>query len=144
MKRNMVRDAQAYCLKHGIRFTEPRRHVLEIIASSEKPVGAYDILAQLGKTMPNPKPPTAYRAIDFLLEHGFIHRIESLNAFLVCRESHRHEGSQFMICDDCGDVAEAHLCTLPAPLVERTAARGFSVTHWNVELHGRCDSCAKH
>lgn len=135
---------EKHCAERGIRFTDPRRHVLGIIASSEKPVGAYEILARLARVMPNPKPPTAYRAIDFLLEQGFIHRIESLNAFLVCREDHRHDGSQFMICDDCGNVEEAHLCRLPAQLSNKTDASGFQVKSWNVELHGRCNACAQH
>ena len=61
----------------------------------------------------SPKPPTIYRAIDFWHSHNFIHRIESQNAYFICIENHLHKGSQFMICDECGKVIEAHFCDLP-------------------------------
>jgi Fur family zinc uptake transcriptional regulator len=139
----LIEHVAAYCATNGIRFTDPRRFVLEIIAASDKPLGAYDILEQLGQKIDNPKPPTAYRAIEFLSEHGFIHRIESLNAYVTCHSDHRHQGSQFMVCDDCGDVIETHICDLPAPLTEKTKESGFHLTRWNIELHGSCGKCFK-
>ena len=142
-KEALIKQVADYCAQKGIRFTEPRQFVLEIIASAEKPIGAYDVLAELGQKIDNPKPPTAYRAIEFLSEHGFIHRIESLNAYITCHSDHRHQGSQFMICDDCGTVVETHLCHLPEPLVNKTIAAGFHLARWNVELHGQCDACYK-
>ncbi len=142
-KKALVKQVADYCVKNGIRFTEPRQFVLEIIADAKKPIGAYDVLAELGKHIENPKPPTAYRAIEFLSEHGFIHRIESLNAYVLCHSDHLHQGSQFMICDDCGTVVETHLCHLPEPLMGRTIEAGFHLARWNVELHGQCDACYK-
>lgn len=139
----LIKQVADYCAENGIRFTEPRQFVLEIIANADKPIGAYDVLAELGKKIDNPKPPTAYRAIEFLSEHGFIHRIESLNAYITCHSDHRHQGSQFMICDDCGTVVETHLCHLPEPLVSKTVAAGFHLARWNVELHGQCNACYK-
>lgn len=139
----LLRKTEAYCEENGIRFTEPRRLVLEVIAAAEKPLGAYDILAQMGKHVANPKPPTVYRAIEFLTEHHIIHRIESLNAYMLCHSDHRHEGSQFMICDDCGSVTEAHLCDLPMPLATKVQQKGFHLSRWNVELHGTCQDCSK-
>jgi len=136
-----VKDVEAYCAANGLRFTDPRRYVLEIIAAAKKPVGAYDILAQLAKKIDDPKPPTAYRAIEFLEENHFIHRIESLNAYVMCHTDHRHNGSQFMICDSCGRVAETHLCELPADLARKTDAAGFTLSRWNAELHGTCKDC---
>lgn len=131
----------AYCERHGLRFTDPRRLVLTIIAESKNPVGAYDVLAQFGKTVKNPKPPTIYRALEFLQENGFIHKIESLNAFVPCHADHAHHGSQFMICDDCGRVEEVHLCNLPDPLQKKLNKTKFKLAHWNVELHGHCADC---
>ena len=142
-KQALVKQVADYCEKNGIRFTEPRQFVLEIIADAQKPIGAYDVLAELGKKLDNPKPPTAYRAIDFLQEHGFIHRIESMNAYIACHSDHLHQGSQFMICDTCGTVAETHLCHLPEALSKKTHDAGFHVTRWNVELHGQCNACYK-
>lgn len=139
--KDLIKQVAAYCEKNGLRFTEPRQYVLAIIAEAKKPIGAYDVLEQLAKHIDNPKPPTAYRAIEFLSEHGFIHRIESLNAYISCHSDHRHQGSQFMICDDCGTVIETHLCHLPAPLADKTVAAGFHMNRWNVELHGQCHQC---
>lgn len=137
----LVAQTESFCRENGIRFTEPRRHVLEIIAGSKKPMGAYDILAALGKYIDNPKPPTAYRAIEFLSEHGFVHRIESLNAYVVCGTDHRHQGSQFLVCDSCGKVEEAHLCHLPDDLAGQAEKAGFSLRRWDAELHGTCKDC---
>lgn len=138
---SLVKEVEAYCREHGIRFTDQRRMVLEIIAGSKKPMGAYDILAQMGKEVDNPKPTTVYRAIDFLKEHAFIHKIESLNAFVPCHAGHSHEGSQFMVCDDCGKVEEVHLCHLPKDLQKRIDDTGFKLSRWNTEIHGTCQSC---
>lgn len=137
----LVKHVEAFCKEQGVRFTEPRRYALEIIAGAQKPLGAYDILAELAKKLDNPKPPTAYRAIEFLQEYGFIHRIESLNAYVVCHTGHRHLGSQFMICDGCGNVTEAHLCDLPGDLAQKTEDAGFTLSRWNAELHGTCKTC---
>lgn len=137
----LIKQVESYCATEGLRFTEPRRYVLEIIAASGKPLGAYDILAALGDKLDHPKPPTAYRAIEFLVEHDLIHRIESLNAYVLCGMDHRHQGSQFMVCNACGNVTEAHLCHLPDDLAEKTAAAGFQLTSWNAELHGICKNC---
>lgn len=127
----------------SIRFTDQRRLVLEIIHQHKKPITAYDILAEMGKTINNPKPPTVYRAIDFLLENDLIHKIESLNAFVTCHAGHSHEGSQFMVCDSCGDVEEVHLCSLPQPLQNKIDQTGFRLARWNAEIHGTCHSCQK-
>lgn len=130
------------CEVSGQRLTDTRRIVLEIIAASKKPIGAYDVLARLSKKLKNPKPPTAYRALEFLQAQGFIHRIESLNAYMVCGIGHRHAGSQFMICGSCGTVAEAHLCSIPAAITDKAKASGFALHHWNLELHGTCGDCS--
>lgn len=131
-----------FCAHEGARFTDSRREVAAIIARSEKPIGAYDILDQLGQIMDNPKPPTVYRAIDFLLENHFIHKIESLNAFIACGSDHRHSGSQFMICNTCGKVIETHLCSLPSALKTSADKHGFKPQTWSVEVHGLCAECA--
>lgn len=140
--KSILRKAEEECARKKLQLTDSRRHVLEIVATSPKPIVAYDVLARLGKYMANPKPPTAYRAISFLQENGFIHRIESLNAYVACATDHRHEGSQFMICDKCGTVAEAHLCHLPDSIAGKARGNGFTPTHWNLELHGTCRACA--
>lgn len=136
-----LKKLRQYCAKNKLRLTEPRQYVYEIIAQSDKPIGAYDVLTELSKKMDNPKPPTAYRALEFLSQNGLIHRIESLNAYVACHSDHNHSGSQFMICDSCGDVFETHLCALPDDFRKKTQKSGFAPQSWNIEIHGQCARC---
>lgn len=134
----VLKNAEEHCAAHGHRFTEPRRNVLKIIAGAKKPLGAYEIIAAMpGDT----KPPTVYRALEFWQAEGFIHRIDSLNAYASCHAGHRHAGAQFMVCDSCGKAQEIHLCSLPKPLQEGMAKSGFKLSRWNAELHGLCKGC---
>lgn len=139
MKRNsLLTEAEAHCREHGHRFTDPRRTVLEIILRAGQPVGAYDIIA----AMPDDaKPPTVYRALEFWEREGFIHRISSLNVYAACHAGHRHAGSQYLVCDDCGRVEEIHMCRLPGPLQAKIDEAGFVPARWNMELHGMCRNC---
>tara|TARA_R110002124_G_scaffold64985_2_gene177688 strand:- start:500465 stop:500902 length:438 start_codon:yes stop_codon:yes gene_type:complete len=140
-QQKLLAAIEVFCTEEGARFTDARRYVASIIASSGKPITAYEILDQLAAHIKNPKPPTVYRAIDFLIEHNFVHKIESLNAFIACQTDHRHMGSQFMICDLCGDVIETHLCSIPPALKTSVDKQGFVPASWNVEIHGTCKAC---
>ena len=142
MLKNIEDRAINFCLKEKHRYTEPRKEVLKIIALNNKPIKAYEILKELGKTLKNPKPPTAYRAIDFWLKHNFIHKIESLNAYTLCEADHLHEGSQFMICNSCGNVIETHICELPKILRENIEKNTFKLMKWNIEINGVCNQCS--
>lgn len=133
--------AEEKCRREGLRLTPLRRRVLELVWSSHGPVGAYDILDRLRAERTGAAPPTVYRALDFLLEHELIHRIESLNAFVGCGDPARRHGGQFLICTDCGSVAE-----LDDPAIARTVSRsagslGFTVAHQTIEISGRCGAC---
>ena len=141
MTNSLEKKAVKFCETNKHRLSLPRLEVLKIINSSKKPIKAYEILDQLGQKIPNPKPPTAYRAIEFWLKHNFIHRIESLNAYSACNSDHLHSGSQFLICDDCGDVIESHLCELPSPLKNSTEKVSFIPKKWNFEISGICKKC---
>lgn len=141
MSKNLLQSYETYCKDNGVRASKPREEVLKIIAAAAKPLTAYEILDELAKVITSPKPPTVYRALEALSEHSFVHRIESLNAYIACHENHRHSGSQFMICDNCGRVEEIHLCSVPESLQKQAAAKQFNTTHWNVELHGTCKDC---
>ena len=139
--KNLLKSYEAYCQNNSLRASKPREEVLRIIAASNKPMTAYEILEELGHVIKSPKPPTVYRALESLTEHGFVHRIESLNAYLACHENHRHQGSQFLICDNCGSVEEIHLCSVPESLQKQAAGKNFETRYWNVELHGLCKNC---
>jgi Fur family transcriptional regulator, zinc uptake regulator len=141
--RSVIDQATQFCEKQKERLTKPRLEVLRVLADSSKPLGAYEIMNELRDALQNPKPPTVYRAIDFWLQHGFIHRIESLNAYIVCQADHRHSGSQFMICDDCGGVTEAHVCKLPEVFENAASSNCFNFSSWNIEIHGICVDCCR-
>ena len=138
-----IKELEAYCKEHRMRYTPSRRMTLEIIVASSRPIGAYDVIEEMGKITEKPKPTTVYRAIDFLQQHGFIHKIESLSAFVACHAGHSHSGSQFIVCSDCGTVEEVHLCHLPKALENKVNDTGFKMDHWNTEIHGTCHLCQK-
>lgn len=139
MTTSLMKQAEAHCTQHEQRLTAPRRAVLAAIAAARKPLGAYDIIAALPT---GTKPPTVYRALEFWEGEGFIHRIGSLGLYAACHAGHRHSGAQFMVCDNCGDVQEAHLCALPATIQSMIADKNFTMKRWNLELHGLCSACA--
>lgn len=130
-----------FCIAHNERLTKPRLEVLKIIAESDKPIKAYTILEQLGNVLESPKPPTAYRAIEFWVQKGFIHRIESLNAYFFCQEEYKHIGSQFLICNKCGLVLETTFCELPIMLKKNAEKNTFLPLNWSMEVYGLCEQC---
>lgn len=123
----------------------PANHLLvyEALKKAGEPVSAYQLLADLrdeGVTAP----PTVYRALKRLTEEGRVHRIESLNAYVVCAANHAHHGEAgFGICDDCGSVVEFHCGDIEAPIDAWASEMAFTVGSVTVELHGRCAACSK-
>jgi len=137
----IIAEAKTYCLKYKERLTLPRLEVLQIIAESKKPLSAYAILEKLKEICKSPKPPTVYRAICFWQQKGFISRIESLGAYVICQVEHRDKGSQFMICDECGSVTRANLKLLPQALTDNIDENTFLASRWSIEIHGQCSRC---
>ncbi len=139
--KDLIKKAQSFCDEKGFRLTAPRLAVLKVFAASKKPMGAYDILEKMKTKQYQPNPPTIYRAIEFFEKHGFLHRIESLNSYVFCHAGHNHNGSQFVICDSCGDVQEIHLCQIPNDLNVKIESLLFKMSYWNTEIHGICKEC---
>ena len=136
-----LQHAAELCQQRGVRLTELRQRVLEIIWSKPVPVGAYAILDVLRQDGRPGAPPTVYRALDFLLEQGLIHRLASLNVFTACqRPDHAHNG-QFLICRDCGQTDELSNPALDALLHGEATTRGFAILSQTVEILGRCPEC---
>ena len=133
--------AERLCAKHGARLTKLRRRVLELVWASHAPMGAYEILRRLSHERHGAAPPTVYRALDFLLEQGLIHRIESLNAFVGCPEPGPPHSGQFMICDGCGEAAEMADSRIQNAIARGAHGRGFLVKRTTVELQGLCPAC---
>ena len=75
-----IAHAEQVCAQRAQKFTPIRRQVLQALLSSHRPLGAYEVIDELAKSMPRPAPITVYRALDFLMENGLVHRIESRNA----------------------------------------------------------------
>ena len=134
--------AQTIAAERRLRFTPLRRRVFEIVSRSHRPLGAYDVMAVLAKTGGTRiAPPTVYRALDFLRAHGFVHRIDSLNAFVACFAPSRPHRAYFFLCEGCGRAAEIEDAGLIAALRASAAAAHFSVARETVEIAGRCGEC---
>jgi len=132
-------DAAAdICARRGARLTTLRRRVLELVWAGHEAVKAYDLLARLGA---GAKPPTVYRALDFLVAHGLVHKLESLNAYVGCPRPHRAHEGQFLICEGCGTVDEIDAPDLLRELGRHAAAAGFAPGRQTVEVHGLCQAC---
>ncbi len=134
--------AEAVCAARGTRLTEIRRRVLERVWRSHVPVGAYDILAQLNAGGGRQAPIAVYRALEFLMDNGLVHRLASLNAYIGC--AHMGEdghAAQFLICRKCGTTAELESAHLTRALGRAVAERGFTVDSQVVEIGGICPHC---
>ena len=135
-------EAESICTRQGLRLTTLRKRVLELVWQSHKPLGAYDILGVLSEEDGRrAAPPTVYRALDFLLENGLVHRIASLNAFVGCNQpEHAHQG-QFLICRSCHAAIELEQAAISQAIVASAQAVGFSVEGQTVEVVGLCAGC---
>jgi Fur family zinc uptake transcriptional regulator len=139
---HVLERAEALCLERGVRLTEQRRMVLQLLCVSEKPLSAYELLDRMRGVVKNPAPPTVYRALDFLLEQGLVHKLESLHAFVGCAHPDHPHASQFLICDDCGEVAEVEDPAVVKSLKAAGKAIGFRTKRPVVEVLGTCADCA--
>lgn len=136
-----VSAAERACRTRGVRLTPQRRRVLELVWDSHEPVKAYDILDRLRGEQRNAAPPTVYRALDFLLRQGLIHRIESLNAYIGCGEPGHAATSQFLICRRCGEVAELEDDAVLGQIADAAGRLGFAVDSQTIEIRGCCARC---
>lgn len=144
-----VRDAKAFvkaveaaCKQRGLNLTPARANALRLIAESDKPIKAYDLLDGMKKLQDSAAPPTVYRALEFLTEHGFVHRLESINAYMACH----HPGGElhatpFLICDRCQSTQELEQPLWVTELESHANELGFAVRGQTLELHGLCAAC---
>ena len=137
-----IHTAEQLCTERGVRLTPIRRKVLELIWESHRPAKAYDLLEKIRPFEFAAKPATVYRALDFLLDQGLIHRVESLNAFIGCSCTERQHEQLLLICVQCQEVEER-----PGEMVMEAVARelqqaGFTIHRKAIEIHGVCARCA--
>ena len=124
----------------GDRMTAPRRRVLDLLLQAGEPMKAYDLIARFGEDGQAAKPPTVYRALEFLERRGLAHRIASISAYVACSHGADDHAAAFLICDCCGAAQE-----IAAPLGDglRKAAEGagYAINRTTIEAHGRCPEC---
>jgi Fur family transcriptional regulator, zinc uptake regulator len=147
----VLERAEALCQTRGVQLTPLRRDVLRLVLEAEAPIGAYALLDQLKASRAKAAPPTVYRALDFLLEQGLIHRLERLNAFMGCNEAleghganhdHAHDHPhQFLICRGCGATREISDYGVAEAISAAAAKAGFSAARATVEIEGLCGKC---
>lgn len=139
--------AEEICAERGARLTPLRRQVLELVWRSHEPIGAYDVLAKLQREDPAGEdgrpaaPPTVYRALDFLLKHQLVHRIESMNAYVGCPHPDSEHNGQFLLCRDCGNAAEIDDPAIRRAIGEHARKIGFIIERITVEVAGLCPKC---
>jgi len=140
----LLTRASSICEGRGVRLTDLRRQVLGLILDHESPTGAYELLDQLRQTRHGAAPPTVYRALEFLLEQGLIHKLERLSAFVGCiaGDDHHHHAAKFFICRTCGRVAELEDHELAHALEHAAKRLGFTLGKATIEAEGQCASCA--
>ena len=136
-----IATAVQICRERGLRFTEQRRRVLELVWNSHKPVGAYDILDSLNRAGGKVAPPTVYRALDFLIEADLVHRLDSLNAFVGCPDPHNPHTGQFLICRECRSVAELDDSDIDELVRRKASDLGFTALRQTLEIEGICRNC---
>jgi len=135
--------AEKLCAAKGLRFTPLRRRVLELVWASHKPIGAYALLDALRSEDMGSAPPTVYRALDFLIDNGLIHRIERMNAFVGCSHPGEAHRGFFLICGECGNAEELQSDGLADTIAANASRRGFAARDMTLEVTGTCSDCRR-
>jgi len=137
-------SAEDRCRREGAKLTPARRRILEILADEGRPLGAYDMIERVAEaTGKHPAPISIYRALDFLLDNGLVHRLASRNAYLACAHGHAHQDPVvFLICDKCGAVIEATPKALSRDLATLAAEAEFTPRTQVMEIAGLCRECS--
>ncbi|WP_027212847.1 Fur family transcriptional regulator [Burkholderia sp. WSM2232] len=133
--------AEEYCRERGEKLTPIRRKVLELLLNSGRATKAYSLLDEMRQIHPGSAPPTVYRALDFLLSAGLVHRIESINAFTVCHDLTQCQHGILVVCQQCGNVTELHQPKLRQALIAQIEDAGYRVASDEIELKGVCSAC---
>lgn len=137
---NALAVIEAQCAQEGLQLTPVRHRVLTILLEHHRAMGAYEILDMLRLDGTNPAPPVAYRALDFLIKHGFAHRVERRNAFVACSAPGQCHAPVLLICRNCDAVAETQADGEDA-LGRAVAGAGFAVERAVLEAEGLCRHC---
>lgn len=138
-----MKSAERLCDTKGLAFTPLRRQVYALIAAEETPVGAYDLLDRLKAERGNAAPVTIYRALDFLLEAGLIHKIDALHAYTACEAEHADHGGMLLVCNGCKNITEMQNPALEAQISETALRYRFHTADGLIEVRGLCADCSR-
>ncbi len=134
-------EARRRCETAGETLTPLRQRVLELLLDHHAPAKAYDLLPLLDHERGQAKPPTIYRALDFLVRMGLAHRIESLNAFMACDIGACARSTIFLICEKCGAAEEFDAGHALVDLTDAAKRDGFAIRRTMIEASGLCSKC---
>jgi Fur family zinc uptake transcriptional regulator len=137
-----LREAEVICARHGVRLTKLRRAILELLLAASSPIKAYDLIERMRDKGERLTPATVYRTLDFLLQYGLAHRINSLNAFVPCTGSHEEQALLIFVCSECRHTEELEDQTLYAAMRARLGELGMSLRDNCIEIQGTCRNCA--
>jgi Fur family zinc uptake transcriptional regulator len=135
-----IKIAEEVCKKQKVKFTNQRKKVLELLWQNHKPVKAYDLLKSLNKA-DSIQPPIVYRALDFLLENGLAHKINSLNSYIGCSHPLKHKNCYFLICLECKEISECCDRELDHLIEKITDKNKFQLQKSILEISGICKNC---
>lgn len=139
-----ISQVETACEGRGLQMTALRREVVGIFAEADHPLGAYTIIQKLSE-MQNRivAPPTVYRTLDFLVDNGFVVKIESRQAYVACDHighDHDHHGIVFS-CIKCGRTVEVESAAIDRDVAAMAARLDFEVLRKVFEVAGTCAEC---
>lgn len=140
---SILEQADARAATMGLRLTPVRKRTLELLIAAHGAMGAYDVLDHLAREGYGTQPPVAYRALNWLVDHGFAHRIRRLNAFTACAHPAQDHAAAFLICETCDRVTEAPAAAVTQALIQAAQAAGFAMDRATIEAVGRCTHCTR-
>ncbi len=137
-----LQRAKTRCFEKGIKWTALRERVFRHVATSHKPVSAYDVIDSLGKEGKRLAPVSVYRILDVLQAAGLVHRLESRNSFFACMTGHENARQTIaFLCDGCGRVTEVDGPDAYRAVGEAAAAARFFPRSIIMEVSGTCSEC---
>lgn len=136
-------EAEAHCQARGAQLTALRREVLELLLLRNGSAKAYDLHDDMRERHGRVAPTTVYRALEFLMDQELVHRVDAINAFVVCNGEHQHHHAMMLVCSQCGQVTEWHDEEAFAALGKRLRKGAPGFREHAVEIKGLCENCAR-
>jgi len=121
----------------GGRFTTIRKHIFQILLEAPHPLGAYDIIDRLNGIGAQ-KPPTVYRALTWLIDHGLAAKIAFNSRYTAMPIGVEANDIAFMVCKACGDMDTLEAPGISQSLHQSAKDRGFANTQTVIEIIGLC------